>query len=762
MDIILRKGLSLYASGVRVEESFQHLRIDVVSGSSKNRDLLGTFWDKLSEEEAKEILSFKDVTLEEVPGSSIIKSMMALIRKPGFSSLPQHCLRAGSALLDIIQARPSRFPLPSEELFSILDDASEKTFLCGSGTAVKAWLADKDAEALRCQQLLVEEEEAAQRRQAELLEKKRQKKLRQKEQKAKEQRQEEQADLKEWIDDTVETVSSTEQFPLIPSDSSVNGLEALPDHVPSSFEPFQLPSMDEDVDLEIQTGSGSDPGTSHNVERQAIQRNGRTKTWRMQKHGNHRDSKPVHSINGNRKWSRKPKPDYLVDSLKTRAQKEAISLPDHNKKHEVLIGSISVTLGNCSQHEVHNFDGARDDFLEQFPTSAGDTASRKLAVLMPSSKAFLAERWKEAIAAEHVKLVLCPDLESSECMEIKNDCLIGVAGSSDIKKCSLLGNVENQLVDVGVHESSITGASKAKIRTKSEKGSSKFKFIPFAKRPNGVARITSPSARMLWVLGNALRAAMNSLEKKMSGGVGPTCNDISLPKEQEQEQKIEEDVSSLKKGQNTTPSKKAGFLSFTQLNALSVITVLAASGMVSLEDFAFVVFSIIYMYFISKVAFPCANPSKDSLVFDPKNKILGLYVSVGAIIGLFLPIAYIFEGIFEGDKEGIKAAAPHVFLLASQVFMEGVAFSDRFALPVRVFVPVFYNSRRIFTIVEWLRNEISKVEQDYRGSLRRLHFGRALAVANMAFWCFNLFGFLLPVFLPRAFKKYYSGYKVKD
>lgn len=29
---------------------------------------------------------------------------------------------------------------------------------------VKAWLADKDAEALRCQKLLVEEEEAAQKR----------------------------------------------------------------------------------------------------------------------------------------------------------------------------------------------------------------------------------------------------------------------------------------------------------------------------------------------------------------------------------------------------------------------------------------------------------------------------------------------------------------------------------------------------------------------------------------------------------------------
>ncbi|EEF49085.1 uncharacterized protein LOC8280996 [Ricinus communis] len=249
----------------------------------------------------------------------------------------------------------------------------------------------------------------------------------------------------------------------------------------------------------------------------------------------------------------------------------------------------------------------------------------------------------------------------------------------------------------------------------------------------------------------------------MSGGVGPTCNDISLPREQEQEHKIHEDISSLRKSQHTSPSKKAAFLSFTQLNALAVIIVLAASGMVSPEDFAFVAFSIFYMYFISRVAFPCIDPSKESLVFDPKNKILNIYVFVGGIIGLFLPIAYIFEGIFEGDKDGIRAAAPHVFLLASQVFMEGVSFSDRFAIPVRVFVPVFYNSRRIFTIVEWLRSEMSaKVEEEHRGSARRLHIGRVLALANMAFWCFNLFGFLLPVYLPKAFKKYYSGSKVQD
>ncbi|KAF3432963.1 hypothetical protein FNV43_RR24065 [Rhamnella rubrinervis] len=248
----------------------------------------------------------------------------------------------------------------------------------------------------------------------------------------------------------------------------------------------------------------------------------------------------------------------------------------------------------------------------------------------------------------------------------------------------------------------------------------------------------------------------------MSGGVGPTCNDISLPKEQEHEFKQEQDPTSLKTTTHPT-THKAGFFSFRQLNALAVVIVLSASGMVSPEDFAFVFFSLIYMYFLSKVAFPTLQPSREATVFDPRSKLLRLYVFIGAVIGLFLPIAYILEGIFEGDKQGIKAATPHVFLLASQVFMEGVAFSDRFSTPIRVFVPVCYNSRRIFTISEWLRNEFYKVNEEDGGSPRRLYIGRALAIANMAFWCFNLFGFLLPVYLPRAFKKYYSlAYKVKD
>ncbi|CAK8573480.1 unnamed protein product [Lathyrus sativus] len=246
----------------------------------------------------------------------------------------------------------------------------------------------------------------------------------------------------------------------------------------------------------------------------------------------------------------------------------------------------------------------------------------------------------------------------------------------------------------------------------------------------------------------------------MSGGVGPTVGDISLPKEDEELVHKEQHDQSLKNNNLNKPQNKSTFLSFRQLNCLAVVVVLSASGMVSPQDFAFVLFSIFYMYFISKTVFPTLHPSNEQPIFNRQNKILKLYVLVGAIIGLYAPIAYILHGIIEGDKKGIAAATPHVFLLASQVFMEGVAFSDGFSSPIRAFVPVLYNARRVFTIVDWLRDEIYKVDEEHSGSYRRIYAGRALAVANMAFWCFNLFGFLVPVYLPRVFKAYYSSQKV--
>ncbi|KAE8658561.1 U-box domain-containing protein 32-like isoform X1 [Hibiscus syriacus] len=223
----------------------------------------------------------------------------------------------------------------------------------------------------------------------------------------------------------------------------------------------------------------------------------------------------------------------------------------------------------------------------------------------------------------------------------------------------------------------------------------------------------------------------------MSGGVGPTRNDISLPNE---------GIQGHEKSPKPANPVKTGFLTLRQLNCLAVMIILAASGKVSREDLAFVVFSIVYMYFLLKVAFPRNVPPKDSVIFDLRNKILPLYLTAGAIIGLYLPMAYIIHGILESDTQGTKAAAPHVFLLTSQVFMEGVAFSNRLSIPIRVFVPVFYNSRRIFTLVDWMRSEFSKEDNEHVISGNRVYVGRVLALANMAFWCFYLLEFTLNQF----------------
>ncbi|KAK6925833.1 hypothetical protein RJ641_007552, partial [Dillenia turbinata] len=75
-----------------------------------------------------------------------------------------------------------------------------------------------------------------------------------------------------------------------------------------------------------------------------------------------------------------------------------------------------------------------------------------------------------------------------------------------------------------------------------------------------------------------------------------------------------------------TTQNSRHFLTFRQINALAVMIVFAASSTVRIEDFSFVVFSIFYMYFFTKVVFSSLSPSHDQPVFAPNNKTFGLHV----------------------------------------------------------------------------------------------------------------------------------------
>lgn len=245
----------------------------------------------------------------------------------------------------------------------------------------------------------------------------------------------------------------------------------------------------------------------------------------------------------------------------------------------------------------------------------------------------------------------------------------------------------------------------------------------------------------------------------MSGGVGPISDDINLlshaPDSATTAESDRKSVNDNLKAATASPRHR--FLSFRQLNALAAAIVLAASGLVGGEDLAFSLFSLAYIYFLSSTAFP-SDGRHHAPVFT--SRLLTPWVAAGALVGLILPIAYILEGVVEGDKEGIRAAAPHVFLLTCQIFAEGITFSRGFSLPMRAFVPIFFNAKRMITLGDWLKDEMGKevaeVGHLHGASPHRQLVGRGLAVANLMFWAVNLFGFLLPVYLPRALNRYYG------
>ncbi|GAB2223629.1 hypothetical protein Droror1_Dr00017770 [Drosera rotundifolia] len=579
--------------------------------SAKNREYLQVYWDKLSTDEAVEVLSFKDVNLEGVSGASIMTALTSFIRKPAFSPLPHAYVRAGTHLLDILQGRPSRFPLTSQELFSILDDASENTFLC-AGTAeslqkfvfdgaagkiglefknliactsflieqklVRAWLADKDAEALRCQKILVDEEEASQKRLAMLLEKKRQKKLRQKEHKMKEL-------AKERFDLTDEVTSMTEGVPSEPtasptdvSDSDSQTPFISQDSVPSLHrsDPINVEEVPNNLPLSGSDAAYPDSVTHQNVEQRPIrsrlrrllvkyrwqgskvqQTNGfyvrpnhqAMKVVLTQKHGTYRDSRSAAVSSVSKVWTPKPRSEANEVNPKVKMQNEPKNQESENKDSQVLIGSISVALGSqCHQqsNETHETadngsiglpspkknekeKGAKPDRPEvgvsrstvkiwrpvsrnglgtSFAVQEGSGEAKVDALSFPGSddshqtrpsddidrgcgscmssaveehepadhlgasihvaEAFLAQRWKEAMASDPTILVLGQEAQppgSPNAGEDSEDSPLSV-----LNQRIVLGGVENR-------------SSKSKLGTKSDRGN-KVRYIPKQRRPS--------------------------------------------------------------------------------------------------------------------------------------------------------------------------------------------------------------------------------------------------------------------------------------
>ncbi|CAL4940493.1 unnamed protein product [Urochloa decumbens] len=154
-----------------------------------------------------------------------------------------------------------------------------------------------------------------------------------------------------------------------------------------------------------------------------------------------------------------------------------------------------------------------------------------------------------------------------------------------------------------------------------------------------------------------------------------------------------------------------------------------------------------------------ANPAAPVASAPADRLRVAVHMAVGFVVGAALPALYILDGLRAGDTAGVAAAAPHAFLLSAQVFFEGIAaaWPGTFSLPVAAAVPVMCNARRMFTASEWLREELLQERGDPPVAPWRVAAGRAVAAANLAFWGFNLLGFLLPFYLPKVLRRYYLG-----
>jgi len=196
-----------------------------------------------------------------------------------------------------------------------------------------------------------------------------------------------------------------------------------------------------------------------------------------------------------------------------------------------------------------------------------------------------------------------------------------------------------------------------------------------------------------------------------------------------------------------------------ELQLVAFIVVFSASGLVPLADILFPLVISLYCVIISVVVFPRYQNAELS-VFQG-NRLFQLYVIIGTVIGLFLPLSYVLGGFARNDQQSVRSATPHLFLLSCQVLSENlVSGYEIFSLPVRALMPILYTTRRLFALVDWteemfinrhLPSNPTHSEEIWFG------FGKSLAAGNMIYYTINLFVFLLPMFLPRAFERYFES-----
>lgn len=125
------------------------------------------------------------------------------------------------------------------------------------------------------------------------------------------------------------------------------------------------------------------------------------------------------------------------------------------------------------------------------------------------------------------------------------------------------------------------------------------------------------------------------------------------------------------------------------------------------------------------------NPLGPSLTY---SSTYDRWLKLGVMIGLLAPILAAIGYTVRGTRPQAKVVLRPMFFLCCQAMSEAVGRQCMTPLPLRILVPIAYNTVRLGYLWHWTMTALSLE-----------WWGRLLAIGNLVYWSLNLFGFLLPV-----------------
>lgn len=120
------------------------------------------------------------------------------------------------------------------------------------------------------------------------------------------------------------------------------------------------------------------------------------------------------------------------------------------------------------------------------------------------------------------------------------------------------------------------------------------------------------------------------------------------------------------------------------------------------------------------------------------------WLKMGVVLGYILPCIAVGWYKVTNQLHLARICAKSVFFISCQIITEKMTRKVFAPLPLRILVPLAYNSIRMVWLYDWIM---------FPGNMAK--WGRVLASLNFVYWGLNLFGFLLPVATMRYMRSHF-------